>query len=632
MDLIQTPDNQFVDGTRRVPGTPVPAWWLNQLQGELFSILKAAGIEPDKADHSQVLSAIKTLAESASQVSSIDALRQYSGSGYVNVNGYYDTAPGIGGGLFVADKADKTTADNGGTVIVAADGMRWKRQSETVSAADFGILGDGSDETQKVQTALNVCAGERKPLGFTAGKNYGISQISIPQFSQLSAAGAVFKKLAASEQPCININSDVSVDVLAVNSPGSAADRGVRVLGSNVEIGKIELKSDAKGSNYGVHLQSSIGIPLKNIKIGAADITNYDAALMLFGVEGGRVDNIKIKCYRTGVYLRDVGNYDFNRAHLSEKSPNAEGAPGQNGLLVESIGGDYTTHDLTFANWLIEDAAEHGYRFGGQLGIRDVSFVACVSKMSGNHGGTSSGGCGFKVLGATSVARHRHKNFKLTACHVEDVNMTGGGIGNFAGYMFSVVDGVTMTGCTLGKKRNAQYSCWDAVSLESVTNISLNGNVMSDFQRQGIRVVSAVYDRFPGWDGLLDGLFVQGGSYQNSHNQNAPVVFFDTNAAPEATGAGTVKNVVFTGVNMRGGMAAIRTADAITYDNLYFDFDYDNGLSSGATPVIPGKGDAYYNARIPWIGYSPTAKNGSTIIDKLTGTVRVRRNNTWVTV
>lgn len=126
MDLIQTPSKQFIDGDRRTPGTPVPAWWLNQLQGELYSILNAVGIEPNKADHAQVLSAIKTLAADASQVASIDALRKYSGTGYVNVNAYHANTT-VGGGVFVADKADKSTADNGCTVIVSTDGTRWKR-------------------------------------------------------------------------------------------------------------------------------------------------------------------------------------------------------------------------------------------------------------------------------------------------------------------------------------------------------------------------------------------------------------------------------------------------------------------------------------------------------------------------
>lgn len=139
MKPIETPDGQFVDGTRRVPGTPVPAWWLNQQQAEPLNVIKAAGLEPDKDDDTQLLKAINKLAEAASQVSSIEALRQYTGSGYVNVNGYYDNTPGQGGGIFVADEVNKSQSDNGGTWIVASNGTRWRRvYSGALSLRDFG--------------------------------------------------------------------------------------------------------------------------------------------------------------------------------------------------------------------------------------------------------------------------------------------------------------------------------------------------------------------------------------------------------------------------------------------------------------------------------------------------------------
>ncbi|CEZ21822.1 putative tail fiber protein [Neisseria meningitidis] len=153
MDLIQTPNKQFVDGDRRTPGTPVPAWWLNQLQGELYSILNAVGIEPNKADHAQVLSAIKTLAADASQVASIDALRKYSGTGYVNVNAYHANTT-VGGGVFVADKADKSTADNGCTVIVSTDGTRWKRVfSGMLNLHDFGYVASKNNALSTLNAA-----------------------------------------------------------------------------------------------------------------------------------------------------------------------------------------------------------------------------------------------------------------------------------------------------------------------------------------------------------------------------------------------------------------------------------------------------------------------------------------------
>ena len=159
MDLIQTPNKQFVDGDRRTPGTPVPAWWLNQLQGELYSILNAVGIEPNKADHAQVLSAIKTLAADASQVASIDALRKYSGTGYVNVNAYHANTT-VGGGVFVADKADKSTADNGCTVIVSTDGTRWKRVfSGMLNLHDFGYVASKNNALATLNAAETAALG-----------------------------------------------------------------------------------------------------------------------------------------------------------------------------------------------------------------------------------------------------------------------------------------------------------------------------------------------------------------------------------------------------------------------------------------------------------------------------------------
>ncbi len=44
-----------------------------------------------------------------------------------------------GGGIFIADMTDKTTPDNGGTVIVTTDGNRWKRvNNNNLSLYDFG--------------------------------------------------------------------------------------------------------------------------------------------------------------------------------------------------------------------------------------------------------------------------------------------------------------------------------------------------------------------------------------------------------------------------------------------------------------------------------------------------------------
>ena len=74
---------------------------------------------------------------------------------------YYSANTTKGGGIFVADRTDNTSQDNGGTVIVSKDGTRWKRQVDggRVSLADFGVLPDGSDVGALINKAFDACAG-----------------------------------------------------------------------------------------------------------------------------------------------------------------------------------------------------------------------------------------------------------------------------------------------------------------------------------------------------------------------------------------------------------------------------------------------------------------------------------------
>lgn len=168
MDKINTPNGEFVDGTRRVPGTPVPAWWLNQLQDELAAVVSEAGILLDRADSKQLLEAIKVHIKKAGAVAinSIDELRSLNGSAgqVAMVKGYYDGSIS-GGGMFVADKDDKASEDDGGTVIVGLDGTRWKRLVVGVlSFSDFGILPgkENAGDTLKKINALFKFAYENK--------------------------------------------------------------------------------------------------------------------------------------------------------------------------------------------------------------------------------------------------------------------------------------------------------------------------------------------------------------------------------------------------------------------------------------------------------------------------------------
>ena len=66
------------------------------------------------------------------------------------LSGYYGVGT-LGGGPLYRDADDTTTADNGGTVFVDADGARWKRLSAP-APEDWGAVGDGVvDDTDAIE-------------------------------------------------------------------------------------------------------------------------------------------------------------------------------------------------------------------------------------------------------------------------------------------------------------------------------------------------------------------------------------------------------------------------------------------------------------------------------------------------
>lgn len=82
-----------------------------------------------------------------------------TGTPQVYVMGYYAQGDG-GGGSYYYDATDTTSPDNNGTLIVAADGGRWRLALiDSVTVLQFGAKGDGTtDDVAAFQGAMNWCA------------------------------------------------------------------------------------------------------------------------------------------------------------------------------------------------------------------------------------------------------------------------------------------------------------------------------------------------------------------------------------------------------------------------------------------------------------------------------------------
>lgn len=101
-------------------------------------------------------------------------------------------------GIFKWDSADTTSADNGGTIIVASNGKRWKRVFDgAVQAEWFGVVADNgvTDNTVAINTACNYVSSLGGGfLDFDSGY-YGCRDVSVPGKVILRGKGRMATKL-----------------------------------------------------------------------------------------------------------------------------------------------------------------------------------------------------------------------------------------------------------------------------------------------------------------------------------------------------------------------------------------------------------------------------------------------------
>lgn len=119
-------------------------------------------------------------AQVINSVATLRTLLKTLPSKFAYTTGYYTAGDG-GAAHYHLDLADNTSADNGGTVIVAADGGRWKLDNaQDFNVRQFGAKGDGiADDTIAVQRAIDQCvATSRRCLNVPAGVYAMTNQVS----------------------------------------------------------------------------------------------------------------------------------------------------------------------------------------------------------------------------------------------------------------------------------------------------------------------------------------------------------------------------------------------------------------------------------------------------------------------
>lgn len=196
-----------------MPGVSEPTYlsadWCNGVQESIVRVIEEAGMHPS-TNYDQFSVAIKGLIDNgvltlanpsgsenigngdetvldsfnALQLADYAAVRAYVGPRKsIYVTGYLAlSAPSGMSGMFVPDPSDTISADNSATVIVAANGMRWKRQYlGGVDIRWWGARFDNkTDDTAALQACINFAIPKQLIINLPVGTALITAVINVP--------------------------------------------------------------------------------------------------------------------------------------------------------------------------------------------------------------------------------------------------------------------------------------------------------------------------------------------------------------------------------------------------------------------------------------------------------------------
>lgn len=483
-----------------------------------------------------------------------------------------------------------------------------------VHISRYGATGDGAaDDTQ----ALIAAAASGREVHFDADRQYNFAgPITIAPGTRWITYGAQLYLTAPRDGSNIRIESDVFIDRLDVSFAGGDKDRGVTIAGSDVEIGSLRLVARTPSTvrnfrrralNVGVE-----GTGCQNVRLGRVRTEGWIDAVAIWDSWDVDVERLSMYGYVQGLLIRDSGRVTVHSGIAARPNGAMQtGNPGENGVLIESFG-DSESEAIAISNFTTYGAGEHGFRVGGQAPIENVHFENCRSRFSGSGKTVRHGGCGFKVLGPTTVLSPsvRHSTVRFTNCIVEDVT-PGMASHNFAGFNVGKCKDVVLDNCAVRTNTGSSSAAYGVAMIGS-ENVSIVNCTFEDTVGAAVKVYTEPTTAEYQWGTEPTHIKILGGEFRRC----SAGVLIDG-------GGQTVRRFTTSGLTIDGGAYAVSVANAVL-NRCHFDF-----LASGiTTATLSGCETAMVSGRGDLVGASP-CRGGSTFHHYSEYLLKVYRSGGW---
>ena len=338
------------------------------------------------------------------------ALRAYAGTHKaVQITGYLVTsAPSGTAGYFTRDDSDTTSADNGGTIIVASNGKRWKRVYDgAVNAKWFGAVLNGvADDRAAIQASIDAMYAD---AGGVVRVPFGIGIVG----AALELKPGVF--LIGDGQNATELRASGNFPVISVSGAnGSVKNRGGA---SNM---LIRGGGKANTNAFGIKLEWANRYTFENLRFHGCYIGMYASNVWQvkwdnLHADGGGSDQNYIGFYMAEVDPSNQNNavqaincmaqncelYNWRLINFNgSKFINCEGSGAATNAwyLGSPTTGTEAVRWGHFVNCLGDTSSSDNWKIerGSASSLKQIQFTNCWA-------GTSTGGHGWSIIDASQL-------------------------------------------------------------------------------------------------------------------------------------------------------------------------------------------------------------------------------------
>ncbi|MGX1496891.1 hypothetical protein ACSSV1_001927 [Labrenzia sp. MBR-25] len=290
------------------------------------------------------------------------------------------------------------------------DGAYWQIKNRVLETAMFSENADGVGDDTTV--LLNVAAAAEaigaEEIRLTKGGNYLIDAWDLSSNSNLKIVsnGAQFTERtgsATNTDVFMTLGAGVELDYLTYTLPtGKTRYRVIVVSGTGAKLGGWSITAVDQQNNRNGNDDAAVTFSGALVAGGAGDVTNFDNAYRIDSTDH-RIGELRCSSYVRGAWFDSPTRGRVDLVQAKTASPNASVTPGHNGCLLHEV-----TEGVIY-KIDVEDAGEHGVRFGGSGsdGI-DIGVIR-------SH---NAGGCGLKFR--SDAFGNYHKNANIRAVIISD--------------------------------------------------------------------------------------------------------------------------------------------------------------------------------------------------------------------